>query len=190
MFDIKIQSKCKVLVLITLTATWLDLFICHNRWYFSGYILVSWLLIWLLIWMVTKDFWQSVGLVMIVSVFEDYLYLATESLMGIRPWWPVYSHAWVDVSTGGLFGFMGLNWMGLPSSYWIGMVAGIPLVIYCARIYQLQRWLCKNLLAVFGLRKIRNLVITASKPATVDAGSKNRLLSSYRVIGTVTGGKK
>jgi hypothetical protein len=190
MFDIKIQSKCKVLVLITLTATWLDLFICHNRWYFSGYILVSWLLIWLLIWMVTKDFWQSVGLVMIVSVFEDYLYLATESLMGIRPWWPVYSHAWVDVSTGGLFGFMGLNWMGLPSSYWIGMVVGIPLVIYCARIYQLQRWLCKNLLAVFGLRKIRNLVITANKPATVDAGSKNRLLSSYRVIETVTGGKK
>lgn len=117
--------KYKLLALIIICATWLDLLIIYNEWYFPNYIIASWVLVWLVVWLVTKNFIDSIGWIFIVSISEDFLFLASEALMGIRAWYPLYSHSWVDSATGGLFGFMGYDWLGLPSSYFIGLIGGV-----------------------------------------------------------------
>jgi len=121
--------KYKLLALIIICATWLDLLIIYNEWYFPNYIIGSWVLVWLVVWLVTKNFIDSIGWIFIVSISEDFLFLASEALMGIRAWYPLYSHSWVDSATGGLFGFMGYNWLGLPSSYFLGLGGGVIILL-------------------------------------------------------------
>ena len=142
--------KYKLLGLVIICATWLDLLIIYNEWYFPNYILSSWILVWLVVWLITKNFVSSIGWIFIVSISEDLLFCASEALMGIRAWYPLYSHSWVDSATGGLFGFMGYNWLGLPSSYFIGLIGGVTILLTNKYRHSIKKWVDNILVRYIG----------------------------------------
>ena len=116
------SSQVRALFCLTFILAWLDLFINTKGWSdFPGWILLSWIVVWLIIYNLVPKFWLSAGLVIVLSSCEDFIYIATEALFGYRPWYPVYSHTWVYEATSGLAGFMGWNWLGLPSGYYISL---------------------------------------------------------------------
>ena len=116
------KRQIRLLAFLIVFVAWLDLFINTKGWSdFPGWILLSWVVVWTAIFNIVPKFWLSAGLVVVISSIEDFIYLSTESLFGFREWYPYYSHTWVNDATAGLAGFMGWNWLGFPSGYFISL---------------------------------------------------------------------
>lgn len=126
--------KLVLLALLTITLVVIDWFVVHAGMATGWYILGGWLLVWLIIriW-VLKSFISSVAAVIGVSLCEDFLYLCASTVFEGRPFYPLYCHGWLPTTINevvtSLTKFLGYDWLGLPSLYYVSIAAVIALVV-------------------------------------------------------------
>ena len=124
------KMKIIWLVLLALIATVVDWLVIHEGLVFPFYHLIGWALVWLICLRIVKSFPASIAGVAVVSVFEDFLYLAYASVVGERTFWPLYSHEWIPDVFGKWAAFLSYDWFGVPSSYYILLGIGLVFLYY------------------------------------------------------------
>ena len=137
------KTKVRITILylagLALLATILDWLVINNNWQTQFYLYVGWSLIFVGCYLILKKrFWYALSTVLVISVFEDYLFLLYRQLIDHEPFYPIYCHEWIPEAYGGWATFLGYNWLGVPSSYFIfPVIAGI--IYFIARRYYRQR---------------------------------------------------
>jgi hypothetical protein len=135
--NIKAKLRIKILYLagLALLATMLDWLVINNNWQTQFYLYVGWFLVFVVCYLILKkQFWYALSTVLVISVFEDYMYLLYRQLINHQPLHPIYCHEWVPEAYGHWASFLGYNWLGVPSSYIIlPVIAGI--IYFIARRY-------------------------------------------------------
>lgn len=126
--------KWILLALLTVIALVVDWFAIHSGfhpvWYFWG----GWTLVWICCYLILRKFWQSILAVIIIACVEDFLYLTWASIQGERSFYPLYCHEWVTDIFGRWSKFLALDWLGVPSSYYI--IGGIILILIMRLLWQ------------------------------------------------------
>ncbi|MFC1948883.1 hypothetical protein ACFLW0_01745 [Chloroflexota bacterium] len=113
---------------LTIIATVVDLVVLGNNLAFTGYHYIGWTLAWLSCFGYIRNFISSVGCTILIALFEDVLFLWYEALLGNRLWYPLYCHTWIPDAYGSWAKFLSYNWLGMPSYYYIGGVAGVVML--------------------------------------------------------------
>lgn len=123
-------KRLGLLLALTVTAAIVDWVVLSNNWVFSGYHYLGWTTVWLLVFFIMRKHWlDSIVAVAMISVIEDFLFLAYGSLIGARTFYPLYCHAWIPDTYGNWAAFLGQNWLGLPSFYFIVPMVTIAYIL-------------------------------------------------------------
>lgn len=125
----KMIKRLLLLLLVAFVATIIDWLVIHNNWQFPGYHVLGWFVVWGLCFWILRDIILSLASVVIISVIEDFLYLYYGALIGERQFYPIYCHAWIPEAFGEWATFLSLNWLGMPSCYFVLLGLGIVLIL-------------------------------------------------------------
>ena len=125
--------KIKILALIALAlvATIIDWLVIRSGVMYSQfltwwYILTGWFLVWEICLGIMRSFKLSIASVIAISLCEDFLFMCAVSLFDGRQFYPLYCHGWLPAP-------LGYNWLGLPSAYYISILA-IAIILLAGRL--------------------------------------------------------
>jgi hypothetical protein len=123
-------KRLGLLLTLTIIATTVDWVVLSNNWVFPLYHYLGWTTVWLLVFFIMQKRWlDSIVTVAIISVIEDFFYLTYGSLIGARAFYPLYCHAWIPDVYGSWAAFLGQDWLGMPSCYFIISAVTITYVL-------------------------------------------------------------
>ena len=120
--------KILCLILLTIVAIVVDWIVIHRHWAFKGYHYVGWTVVYGLCFYILREFVPALGITIAISIAEDIGFLLYAASLKQRPWWPLYCHEWMVTAYGKWVKPLSYNWFGVPSYYYIGIVASVLMI--------------------------------------------------------------